>query len=76
MTHQLQDAFYIATHEALRQNGHVSIVAVDRQRSNEAEFIMLRDGRTYFKGDVEELRTSRGPYLKSFLSGWVPSLVD
>ena len=76
VTHQLQDAFYIATHEALRQNGHVSIVPVDRHKSDEAEFIMLRDGRIYFTGRAEELRTSSDPYLKSFLSGWVPSLLD
>jgi phospholipid/cholesterol/gamma-HCH transport system ATP-binding protein len=76
VTHQLQDAFYIATHEALRQNGNVSIVAADRQKLAEAEFIMLRDGRVYFKGRAEELRTSSDPYLKSFLSGWVPSLFD
>jgi ABC-type transporter Mla maintaining outer membrane lipid asymmetry ATPase subunit MlaF len=76
VTHQLQDAFYIATHEALRQNGNVSIVAADRHKLAEAEFIMLRDGRVYFKGRAEELRTSNDPYLKSFLSGWVPSLFD
>jgi phospholipid/cholesterol/gamma-HCH transport system ATP-binding protein len=76
VTHQLQDAFYITTHEALRQNGNVSIVAADRQTLDEAEFIMLRDGRVYFKGRAEELRTSSDPYLKSFLSGWVPSLFD
>jgi hypothetical protein len=40
VTHQLQDAFDVATHEALRQKGHVSIVAVDRQKSDEPEFML------------------------------------
>src|SRR4030095_12425970 len=38
VTHQLPDAFYVATHEAVRQNGQVVIVEADAQKADEAEF--------------------------------------
>ena len=75
VTHQLQDAFYIATHEAVRQNGRVAIVPANQRKSDEAEFIVLKDGRIYFEGHAEELRASRDPYLKMFLTGWIPPLI-
>jgi phospholipid/cholesterol/gamma-HCH transport system ATP-binding protein len=75
VTHQLQDAFHVATHVAAPQNGRLAIVPADQSKSDEADFVMLRDGRVYFEGHAEELRTSDDPYLKTFLSGWVPPLV-
>jgi phospholipid/cholesterol/gamma-HCH transport system ATP-binding protein len=74
VTHQLQDAFYIATHAAVRRDGRLDIVAGDGHKSDEVDFVMLRDGRIYFDGHAEELRTSKDPYLATFLSGWVPPL--
>jgi phospholipid/cholesterol/gamma-HCH transport system ATP-binding protein len=78
VTHQLQDAFYVATHKARRQNGHVTIVAADAHVGVDqvaAKFIMLRDGRIYFEGSRAELRTSKDPHIKAFLAAWVPPLV-
>jgi phospholipid/cholesterol/gamma-HCH transport system ATP-binding protein len=74
VTHQLQDAFYIATHEALRHNDKFVIVPADARKSEEAEFIMLKDGRIYFEGSAADLRGSSDLYLKAFLSAWVPPL--
>jgi phospholipid/cholesterol/gamma-HCH transport system ATP-binding protein len=68
VTHQLRDAFRIATHEAVRDNGKISIVAAHEDKAEEAEFIMLREGRIHFEGHAAELRQSRDPYLRSFLS--------
>jgi phospholipid/cholesterol/gamma-HCH transport system ATP-binding protein len=68
VTHQLRDAFYVATHEAVRQNGAIRVVAADPEKRGQAEFIMLRDGRVAFEGDAEELRSSSDPYLQTFLS--------
>ena len=69
VTHQLRDAFYIATHMAVHgDNGAVRIVAATPDKSNEAEFIMLKDGSICFEGNAEELRRSTDPYLKTFLS--------
>jgi len=69
VTHQLRDAFYIATHEAERRDdGLLRIAPADTEKAEEAEFIMLKDGRVAFEGNAEELRTSIDPYLKTFLS--------
>jgi phospholipid/cholesterol/gamma-HCH transport system ATP-binding protein len=68
VTHQLRDAFRIATHEAVRENGRIRIVPADAQKCEEAEFIMLKDGHIAFEGHAGELRRSQDPYLKSFLS--------
>jgi phospholipid/cholesterol/gamma-HCH transport system ATP-binding protein len=68
VTHQLRDAFYVAEHTAIRENGEVKLVAADPDKVAETEFIMLRDGEIAFEGDAHELRTSSDPYLKSFLS--------
>jgi phospholipid/cholesterol/gamma-HCH transport system ATP-binding protein len=69
VTHQLRDAFYIATHMAVRRpDGTVEITPATRAKEREAEFIMLRDGLICFEGDADELRDSRDPYLREFLS--------
>ena len=68
VTHQLQDAFYIASHEATPQNGNVTIVPADPGKADEAEFIMLADTQIYFEGNLAALRASTDPYLKKFLS--------
>jgi phospholipid/cholesterol/gamma-HCH transport system ATP-binding protein len=74
VTHQLQDAFYVAKHEAVRQDGRVAIVPADQPTSDRTEFIMLKDGLIYFEGSADQLRASADPYVKTFLSGWVPPL--
>ena len=75
VTHQLPDAFYIATHEAVPRDGRLAIVPANQRKADEAEFIMLRNGGIYFQGHVAELRASDDPYLKTFLSGWVPPII-
>ena len=68
VTHQLRDAFYVATHRAIRENGQIRIVPADERKESEAEFLMLRDGRLVFEGDTDALRGSRDAYLQTFLS--------
>ena len=68
VTHQLPDVEYIASHEAVLRNGHVSIVAAELQKADDAEFIMLADARVYFEGTFAALRASPDPHLKKFLS--------
>jgi phospholipid/cholesterol/gamma-HCH transport system ATP-binding protein len=75
VTHQLQDAFYIATHQAVRRDGEIAIVRADRHTVEQATFLMLRDGRVYFEGSAGDLRASADPYLQTYLSAWVPPLV-
>jgi len=69
VTHQLRDAFYVATHMAQRErNGQVSVVPATRDKEREAEFIMLKDGLIIFEGDADALRASTDPYIQTFLS--------
>ena len=69
VTHQLRDAFYVATHMAQRDpNGKVRVVPATRDKEREAEFIMLRDGLIIFEGDADALRRSKDPYIQTFLS--------
>jgi phospholipid/cholesterol/gamma-HCH transport system ATP-binding protein len=68
VTHQLRDAFYLATHTAVRENGVVRIVPAEAHKADEAEFIMLKDGNLVFEGNADELRHSKDEYLKKFLS--------
>ena len=67
VTHQLRDAFYIATHEAVGENGGARIVPAGRDKCEEAEFIMLRDGAIVFEGHASELRRASDPYLRTFI---------
>ena len=69
VTHQLRDAFYVATHMAVRDaSGQVRIVPATPEKCEEAEFIMLKDGLICFEGTAEELRHATDPYLQTFLS--------
>jgi phospholipid/cholesterol/gamma-HCH transport system ATP-binding protein len=69
VTHQLRDAFFVATHMAERDAaGKVRIVPATPEKEREAEFIMIRDGLIVFEGDADALRHSDDPYLKTFLS--------
>jgi phospholipid/cholesterol/gamma-HCH transport system ATP-binding protein len=75
VTHQLQDAFYIARHEAVNRDGRLDIVKAEGRLADEARFLMLKDGQVYFEGRAAELQVSQDPFLRTYLSGWVPPLV-
>jgi phospholipid/cholesterol/gamma-HCH transport system ATP-binding protein len=68
VTHQLRDAFLVATHEAVREGAKIEIVSADAKKCDEAEFIMLKDGGVLFEGNAAELRASTDPYIRTFLS--------
>lgn len=69
VTHQLRDAFYVATHEARRNDGgDVELVNARDAKVEEADFVMIHEGRVAFEGSASELRTSKDPYLQTFLS--------
>jgi phospholipid/cholesterol/gamma-HCH transport system ATP-binding protein len=69
VTHQLRDAFYVATHEAVRRDdGLILMRPADEYKCEEAEFIMLKEGRIAFEGHAADLRAASDSYLRSFLS--------
>ena len=68
VTHQLRDAFYIATHGATRTPEGHAIVSASPEKVEQADFVMLRDGKIVFEGSADELRSATDPYLRAFLS--------
>jgi phospholipid/cholesterol/gamma-HCH transport system ATP-binding protein len=68
VTHQLRDAFFVATQEAVRHGEAVDFVDAGPAKMEEAEFMMLKDGLIIFEGTANELRTSSDPYIQAFLS--------
>lgn len=70
VTHQLRDAFYVAEHTAVRTDRDVAFQRATEGKLDEAEFIMLRDGRIGFEGNASELRRfkEKDPYIDAFLS--------
>src|SRR5690606_29336426 len=55
VTHQIRDAFYVATHAAVRADGTVEIREAPAER---ARFMVLHEGRIYFEGSGTELLAS------------------
>jgi len=77
VTHQLRDAFYVAEHAATRETGGrasearpVSFEKAHPDKAEQAEFIMLKDGRIAFEGGANALREAArtDEYMKAFLS--------
>ena len=68
VTHQLRDAFYVSDYEAVRGAQGVEFRQAAEHKANEAEFIMLKDGRVHFEGNSRELRATRDEYVSTFLS--------
>jgi phospholipid/cholesterol/gamma-HCH transport system ATP-binding protein len=68
VTHQLRDAFYIATHAAERNGQQVRFSPATPAQAAETEFLMLRDGKIVFEGPADELRATKDEYLLAFLS--------
>ncbi len=68
VTHQLRDAFYVASHQAVRENGTVTFGPAPPEKVAETAFLMLKDSRVLFEGTLPELRASTDEYLRAFLS--------
>jgi phospholipid/cholesterol/gamma-HCH transport system ATP-binding protein len=70
VTHQLRDAFFVAEHMAIQNGREVAFESAPPRKADEAEFIMLKDGRIAFEGNATELRetATRDPYVDAFLS--------
>ena len=72
VTHQIRDAFYIATHRAIRNNGRTEIEPVAGDANETVEFMVLSRGQIHFEGSGAELLASQDRYLKEFLLDTLP----
>ena len=70
VTHQLRDAFFVAEHAARRTGDEITFDRAGDGKSNQAEFIMLKEGGILFEGNATELRevAKTDEYICSFLS--------
>ena len=73
VTHQIRDAFYVATHEAVVSgDGHAQIVAADEEKAARVRFMVLHEGRIYFEGSAAALLASEDAFLREFLFMTLP----
>jgi phospholipid/cholesterol/gamma-HCH transport system ATP-binding protein len=72
VTHQMRDAFYIATHEAVRDADGIRFVEASAAKTAQIEFMVLLDGGIHFHGSAAELLASPDPYLKRFMLQTLP----
>ena len=72
VTQQIRDAFYIATHHAVRKDGQIEIIDAHEEGSAAAEFMLLYEGRIHFRGTAEQLMASENKYLRQFLYMTLP----
>ena len=72
VTHQIRDAFYVATHQAVRENGRPRILTASEPEVTHASFMVLHEGRVYFEGSAAELRASPDRFLREFLFMTLP----
>jgi phospholipid/cholesterol/gamma-HCH transport system ATP-binding protein len=72
VTHQIRDAFYVATHEAVRTTTGPQIRDARAAKAGEVTFMVLHEGRIYFEGTAAALRASPDRYLRDFLFMTLP----
>ncbi|WP_396623879.1 ABC transporter ATP-binding protein [Luteitalea sp.] len=74
VTHQLEDAFYMAGHEAIATPTGAHIVPAPHRSARDVTFLVLNDGVITFEGGIDALLASDDDYTHASLSGWVPPL--
>ncbi len=72
VTHQIRDAFYIATHEAVREGADLKIIDLGAAQSDNAVFMVLHKTHIIFQGSGSELLASQDKYVKEFLYMTLP----
>jgi phospholipid/cholesterol/gamma-HCH transport system ATP-binding protein len=68
VTHRLQDAFTMATHQFDKQTNQVRALPRGQYCDIPMSFLILRDGKVIFDGDVRQLTHSRDEYIREYIS--------
>jgi phospholipid/cholesterol/gamma-HCH transport system ATP-binding protein len=68
VTHRLQDAFTMATHQFDKATNHMVGLPKGQHAEVPMSFLLLRDGKAIFDGDAKELVRSRDPYIREYIS--------
>ena len=68
VTHRLQDAFTMATHYFDSKSNQMRPVPAGGRTEAPTGFLMLRDGKVIFDGNLEELVHSQDEYIREYIS--------
>jgi len=68
VTHRLQDAFTMATHQFDKQTNHIIPLPPGQHCEVPMSFLILRDGKVIFDGDLRQLAHTQDEYIKEYIS--------
>jgi phospholipid/cholesterol/gamma-HCH transport system ATP-binding protein len=68
VTHRLQDAFTMATHQFDKQTNHIVPLPPGQHCLVPLSFLILRDGKVIFDGDLEQLAHTEDEYIREYIS--------
>ena len=68
VTHRLQDAFTLATHEFDPQTNQLRVLPRGQYCNVPMSFLILRDGKVIFDGDVRQVTHSKDEYIREYIS--------
>ena len=68
VTHRLQDAFTMATHCFDRAGNKMKPLPPQERIEVPFSFLILRDGKVIFDGDLKALRETRDEYIREYIS--------
>ncbi len=68
VTHRLQDAFTMATHEFDPKTNEMRVLPHGQYCDVPMSFLVLRDGKVIFDGDIRQLTHTKDEYIKEYIS--------
>jgi phospholipid/cholesterol/gamma-HCH transport system ATP-binding protein len=68
VSHRLQDAFTMATHQFDKLTNQVRVLPRGQYCDVPMSFLVLRDGKVIFDGDVRQLSHTRDEYIREYIS--------
>ena len=68
VTHRLQDAFTMATHQFDKPTNRMMPLPSGQRCEVPMSFLILRDGKVIFDGDLRELAYTKDEYIREYIS--------
>ena len=68
VTHRLQDAFTMATHQFDKQTSRMVPLPPGQHCEVPMSFLILRDGKVIFDGDLQQLAHTQDEYIREYIS--------
>jgi phospholipid/cholesterol/gamma-HCH transport system ATP-binding protein len=68
VTHRLQDAFTMATHQFDKKANRLQALPRGQYCDVPMSFLILRDGKVIFDGDVRQLAQTQDEYIREYIS--------